>query len=86
MKVRCYRGHPRILGGVRGIGGRVRRHFLIDETVEADVRSSRAAILTHQTGVLVQKAVQPPWEGKGGRGREGGEGAGVKRRKKYGGR
>lgn len=66
MRVRCYRGHPRIPGRVRGVGCRAGRDLLIDETVEADVRSSRAAILTHQTGVLVQKAVQHPWEGKGG--------------------
>lgn len=60
MRVRCYRGHPGILGRVRGVGGHGGRDFLIDETVETDVRSSRAAILTHQTVVLVQKAVQPP--------------------------
>lgn len=36
------------------------RDFIIDETVESDVRVSRAAVLVHQIGVLVQKSVQTP--------------------------
>lgn len=66
MRVRCYRGHPRIPGRVQGVGCcGTGRDLLIDETVEANVRSSGAAILTHQTGVLIQKGVQHPWEGEG---------------------
>lgn len=53
MRVRCYRRHPRILCGVRGGGGGGGGDSLVDETVETDVRSGRAAIFAHHIEVLV---------------------------------
>lgn len=58
MRVRRSRGHSRIPGGVHGVTTHTRGDFLVDETVEGDVGPSGAAILAHQAGVLVQKAVQ----------------------------
>lgn len=74
-----------MLGRFQRVTRPMGRDFLVDETIEADVRSGRAAVLANQTRVLVQKVVQLPWEGKGGRRREGGGRRGVKRSKKYGG-
>ena len=58
---RAARGRPSILcGAVGGGAGRPGRQPLVDEAVEREVGTGRAAVLAHRRKVVVQQAVQGP--------------------------